>query len=77
MSSAAYYLSEAARCRDLAAKSRDADAMKRWLRMAVEYEQLADSMVGCPSVPSTSGSSQIQRQPMQQQQTQAGPENEK
>jgi len=28
----------------LAAKSRDADAIKRWLRMALEYDRLADSM---------------------------------
>ena len=61
---------EAARCRDLAAKSRDAEAMKRWLRMAVEYEHLADSMAGLPSVPNASGNLQVQRQSMQRQEVQ-------
>jgi hypothetical protein len=68
MSTSAYYLSEAARCRDLAAKSDGADAIKRWLQMAAEYEQLADSMASMPQVPY--GAPEMQRMPMQQQEFQ-------
>jgi hypothetical protein len=63
MSSPAYYRAEALRCRELAARARDEDVMKRWLKMALEYEQLAESIetfrmpLGTP-----------QAQPMQQQQ---------
>jgi len=68
MSTAAYYRAEAARCRELATKSEGAGAIKRWLQMAVEYEQLAESMAAVPqvarSVPET------QHMPMQQQEFQ-------
>jgi hypothetical protein len=68
MSTSAYYLSEAARCRDLATKSEGADAIKRWLQMAVEYEQLADSMASVPQV--ARSAPETQRMPMQQQEFQ-------
>ena len=45
MSTPAFYESQAVRCREYAAKSRDADTIKRWLQLALEYEQLAESMV--------------------------------
>ena len=68
MSTSAYYRAEAARCRDLAAKSEDADAIKRWLQMAAEYEQLAESMASMPHV--TRSPPQTQRMSMQQQEIQ-------
>ena len=41
-----HYRSEAARCRELAAKSTDAAATRRWLQLALDYEQLARSLSG-------------------------------
>ena len=43
-----HYRSEAARCRELAAKSTDAAATRRWLELALDYEQLARSLSGVP-----------------------------
>jgi N-dimethylarginine dimethylaminohydrolase len=68
MSTPAYYRDEAARCRELAAKSQDTDAIKRWLRMAAEYEQLAESMASAPHI--IHGPPAVQRMPMQQQEIQ-------
>jgi hypothetical protein len=68
MSTPGYYKDEALRCRELAAKSRDADAIKRWLQMAAEYDQLAESMASRPQV--ARGTTQVQRVPMQQQASQ-------
>jgi hypothetical protein len=65
MSTPGYYRDEALRCRELAAKSRDSDAIKRWLQMAVEYDQLAESMASVPQV--ARGAPQTQRVSMQQQ----------
>jgi len=36
-----YYRTEAARCRDLAARSSDEETRKRWLLLALDYDQLA------------------------------------
>jgi hypothetical protein len=68
MSTVAYYKAEAARCRELAAKSQDADAIKRWLQMSAEYEQLAEAMGPLPQI--SRSSAQVQRVPMQQQEIQ-------
>lgn len=68
MSTPGYYRDEALRCRELAAKSRDADAVKRWLQMAVEYDQLAESMASVPQV--ARGEPRTQRVSMQQQASQ-------
>ena len=68
MSTPAFYESQAARCREYAAKSRDADTIKRWLQLALEYEQLAETMASVSQV--AGGASQMQREPMQQQETQ-------
>jgi hypothetical protein len=57
----AYYRSEAARCRELAAKSTDPDAVKRWLQLAADYEQLARDLAAA---------AHVQRGPMQQQRQQ-------
>jgi hypothetical protein len=65
MSTPAYYRSEAERCRELAAKSRDADAVKRWLQMAMEYEQLAQSMVSVSQI--ARSTPRVQTVQMQQQ----------
>jgi len=72
MSTPGYYRDEALRCRELAGKSRDADAIKRWLQMAAEYDQLAESMASVPQV--TRGEPQTQRVSMQQQQASQKPE---
>jgi hypothetical protein len=65
----AHYRSEAARCRELAAKSTDPDAVKRWLQLAADYEKLARDV---------GAAAQVQRGPVQQQrqqqQSKAGPE---
>jgi hypothetical protein len=50
MTTSAFYESQAARCREYAAKSRDADTIKRWLQLALEYQQLAESMASVPQV---------------------------
>ena len=68
MSTSAYYRAEAARCRELATRSDGAEAIKRWLQMAVEYEQLAESMESVPQV--ARAVPETQRMPMQQQEFQ-------
>ena len=68
MSTPAYYRDEALRCRELAAKSRDADAIKRWLQMAADYDQLAESMASISQV--ARGAPRTQRVSMQQQASQ-------
>jgi hypothetical protein len=63
MASADYYRAEAKRCRDLAAHSVSGSAMAdQWLRIAAEYETLAEALGGPPV------RTQPQQQPMQQQQ---------
>jgi hypothetical protein len=63
MSTAPFYESQAARCRQYAAKSRDPEAIKRWLQLALEYEQLAESTASVPQV--ADGAHHVQRVPMQ------------
>jgi hypothetical protein len=41
MNSPDYYRSEATQLRELAARSRDPETVRRWLQMALEYERLA------------------------------------
>jgi hypothetical protein len=67
MSTPAFYELQAARCREYAAKSRDAGTIKRWLQLALEYEQLAESMVSPPQV--SDGAHQVQQQEIQRQQS--------
>jgi hypothetical protein len=64
MSTPDYYSNEAARCRALAVKSQDQDAIRRWLQIAAEYEMLAESMA---SVPPLALGAPIRQQEMQQQ----------
>jgi hypothetical protein len=45
MATPEHYRSEAARCRELAAKSTDADVTRRWMELALDYEQLAKQLV--------------------------------
>lgn len=44
MATPEHYRSEAARCRELAAKSTDASATRRWQKLADDYEQLARTL---------------------------------
>lgn len=44
MATPEHYRSEAARCRELAAKSTDASATRRWQQLALDYEALARSL---------------------------------
>jgi hypothetical protein len=67
MSTPAFYESQATRCREYAAKSRDADTIKRWLQLAREYEQLAESMASVPQV--ADGAHRVRQQGIQQQQS--------
>jgi len=65
MASADYYRAEAKRCRDLAAHSVSVSGSAmadQWLRIAAEYETLAEALGGPPV------RTQPQQQPMQQQQ---------
>jgi hypothetical protein len=65
MSTPAYYRAEAERCRTLAAASPDSSAVKRWLQLALEYEQLAENLGRAPLL---AGNPQVQQVAMQQQQ---------
>ncbi len=49
MATPEHYRSEALRCRELAAKSTDASATRRWLQLALDYEQLARSLSIAPA----------------------------
>jgi hypothetical protein len=40
----AYYRAEAARCRELAARSDDPDEIQLWQQLAADYEALAQSI---------------------------------
>jgi hypothetical protein len=64
MSSAAYYRAEALRCREFAKGLPDAPSVKRWLQLALEYEQLADNLAAAPT---GSGMPHVQQVAMQQQ----------
>ena len=39
-----HYRTEADRCRELAARSSDEDTRRRWLLLALDYDQLAFNM---------------------------------
>ena len=71
MSTPEYYRAQAAQLRELAAKSRDPQAVRRWLEMALEYERLAR----IPAHDSNAAAKpRTERQPMQQQQSQIAPD---
>jgi hypothetical protein len=71
MSTPEYYRAQAAQVRELAAKSRDPEAVGRWLQMALEYERLARKLTQ-DSRPAAKP--RTERQPMQQQQSQIAPD---
>jgi hypothetical protein len=50
MNDAAYYRSEADRCRNLAAAAPSTNSVD-WLQLALQYQFLADTMSGVPPVP--------------------------
>jgi hypothetical protein len=75
MVSVAYYRAEAQRCRALAAGTHDPVAAVRWLRIAKDYESLADSLETAPeSVRLPVMHAPMQQQPVQQQQSKKEPD---
>ena len=76
MASASYYRIEAARCRELAAHSPDADMAKRWRSLAADYDTLAEALEASPGLPVQSAAP-MQQQPMQQQQAKTKSEDER
>jgi hypothetical protein len=68
MSTPAYYRAEAERCRSMATRMPDSSSVKRWLQLALEYEQLAENMAGMAHI---AGTPQAQHVSMQQQQLRA------
>ena len=75
MVSVAYYRAEAKRCRALAEESKDGTAAARWLRIARDYDNLADSLEAAPeSTPPPSIHVPMQQQPLQQQQSKKEPQ---
>jgi hypothetical protein len=74
MASAEYYRAEAKRCSELAAHSIAGSTMAtQWLKIAAEYETLAEAL----EAPGFMAGSQMTAQPMQQQQAKAKPEADK
>jgi hypothetical protein len=71
MSTAEYYRGQAAQLRELAAKSRDPEAVRRWLEMALEYERLARTMAQDSQI---AAKPRAERQPVQQQQARIAPD---
>lgn len=65
MSTPAYYRTEAQRCRSMAASMPDSSAVKRWLQLALEYEQLAENLARAMPI---AARPQAQQVAMQQQQ---------
>lgn len=75
MVGAPYYRSEAERCRRRAADDPASESAKRWLQLAADYDQLADALESDEAEPHVQ-QSPLQRQPMQQQQSKAEPEDD-
>ena len=73
MSTPQYYRAQAAQLRELAAKSRDPEAVGRWLEMALEYERLAKTLA---QESQTAGKPPTEPQAVQQQQSQNAPDKE-
>lgn len=69
MSTPAYYRTEAERCRSMAASMPESAAVKRWLQLALEYEQLADGIARAMPV-----AAPVQPQQVAMQQQQLAPE---
>lgn len=67
MGDAAYYRNEARRCRAQAASAPNGEAARRWLRLAADYDHLAEALENNASAPQGS----MQPQPVQQQQKKA------
>ena len=65
-----FYRTEAARCRALAQSSNDPIAAARWIRIASDYENLANSLEDAPLSPPLVHVP-MQQQPVQQQQAKA------
>ena len=76
MASVAYYRREAERARAAAEKSQDAETVLRWLRLAKDYESLANSLEAVPESPPPPAVMHVpmQQQPVQQQQSKTEPD---
>jgi hypothetical protein len=68
MNTPRYYESEAARCRELAARSPGTDAARRWLQLAAEYDDIAATLQTMPDKPGVMHAP-MQQQSLQQQQS--------
>jgi hypothetical protein len=78
MASVAYYRQEAERARAAAYQSQDAETVLRWLRIAKDYENLAESLEAVPDTPPpTMHVPMQQQQPVQQQQSKTEPDDKK
>jgi hypothetical protein len=71
MAGAHYYRSEAERCRKRAADEPQSESTKRWLQLAAEYDQLANTLAAEEGVQPRAQARPMQQQPMQQQQSKA------
>jgi hypothetical protein len=76
MASVAYYRQEAERARAAAYQSQDAETVLRWLRIAKDYENLANSLEAVPESPPPPVMQvpMQQQQPIQQQQSKTEPD---
>jgi len=73
MPSAAYYRREAERARAAAENSSDAETVMRWLRIARDYQTLADAIAAEePKLPAAPVPTPQHPQPAQQQQGKLG-----
>ena len=76
MVSAGYYRAEAKRARAAAVAASDPETGARWLRIAKDYDTLADAIEAEEAKESASSMRHVpmQQQPVQQQQTKAEPD---
>ena len=74
MTSVAYYRAEAKRCRASAADAKDAATAARWLQIARDYDNLANSLEAAPQSAPPAIHVPMQQQPVQQQQTKTKPD---
>ena len=74
MVSATYYRREARRCRDLADAHPQSAQAQRWLKIAADYDRLADALEAADKTPS---SARAKQQQSQQQQSKQEPEDKK
>jgi len=74
MAGTQFYRGEADRCRELAAAHPDSESASRWRRLAIEYDQLADSIEPQSQRNGTPQRLPTQQRGTRQQQSKAGPD---